>query len=228
MGQVNLPKSPVAVLLLLALHVHSSVANRHITLLLRRHIKVMLVGFVIGILFTGCISFLLAYKMNYGAANLTNRLLYAPVIEETLKFAGLLLVYMYFQKKNRGTYGFSEFVMLGAGIGFGFGIFETYVFVANGDSLAAMAMRLFLAVPLHACTGAVTGYGVATRNYSKMIAILFCASIPIHSLSNLFAWLNRSALDVPTYVIVFALVFLILFKKSSFWKGPREQFSVTG
>jgi len=217
MGQVNLPKSPVAVLLLLALHVHSSVANRHITLLLRRHIKVMLVGFVIGILFTGCISFLLAYKMNYGAANLTNRLLYAPVIEETLKFAGLL-----------GTYGFSESVMLGAGIGFGFGIFETYVFVANGDSLAAMAMRLFLAVPLHACTGAVTGYGVATRNYSKMIAILFCASIPIHSLSNLFAWLNRSALDVPTYVIVFALVFLILFKKSSFWKGPREQFSVTG
>jgi RsiW-degrading membrane proteinase PrsW (M82 family) len=176
--------------------------------ILKRFLKAVLLGLVIGI-FSGIIAFLLAKITHYSdPISFTNQLIYAPTIEECLKLAGILLFAAFAQKKLK--FGVSELMRFGAGVGLGFGAFETFAFIMSGDGVCATISRLLLAVPFHASTAVLLGYGVSQR--SMKIALMLFASILSHILTNILAYIGMSQLDF----FIFLAIFVWMYSRKSF------------
>jgi RsiW-degrading membrane proteinase PrsW (M82 family) len=175
----------------------------------KRFLKAVLLGLVIGV-FSGIIAYFLAQITHYSDPILCpNQLLYVPVLEEFLKLTGILLFVASVQKKLK--FGVSELMRFGAGVGFGFGIFETFAFIMIGDGVWATIMRLLLAVPFHASTTVLLGYGISQRSVKIAFLMLF-ASILAHILTNFLAHIGKSYLDV----IIFIPIFLWMYSHKSF------------
>ena len=117
-----------------------------------------------------------------------------PLIEESVKGAGVLLVFLFFRKEFDSIL---DGLIYGGLIGFGFAAAENvlYIFGGYADSgfpgLAVIALARILLIPfLHATFTALTGIGFATARLSrKGFAVFwplagFISAVALHSLHN--------------------------------------------
>jgi RsiW-degrading membrane proteinase PrsW (M82 family) len=94
----------------------------------------------------------------------------ASLLEETLKFAGLILAY--FAARLRHTPAL--LIIAGTATSLGFATFENILYVAD-EGLSTALIRAFTAIPCHACLGTIMGYYFARAQMLERKSELFKA-----------------------------------------------------
>jgi RsiW-degrading membrane proteinase PrsW (M82 family) len=120
-------------------------------------------------------------------SSLTLAILFAPLLEEVLKFLGSL-VYL---KKRRTIASIPKSVIFGYNLGLGFGVHET-ISKTVGAPLFAIFPRVFLTMPMHFLAASISAYGIgyALQTGKRLFySLLWLAiAIAIHALFNGFAF----------------------------------------
>jgi len=120
-------------------------------------------------------------------SSLTLAILFAPLLEEALKFLGSLT----YLKKRRTSVSVSKSVVFGYNLGLGFGVHET-LGKTLGAPLFAILPRVFLTMPMHILAASISAYGIGYAfqtgrklHYSLLWLVI---AIAIHALFNGFAF----------------------------------------
>jgi RsiW-degrading membrane proteinase PrsW (M82 family) len=118
-------------------------------------------------------------------SSLTQVVLFAPLLEEALKFLASLA---YLKKKN--IVSISRSTVFGYNVGLGFGVLET-LSKTSGAPLFAILPRVFLTIPMHFLAASVSAYGIGyafqTRKSLYYSLLWLVAVFAIHALFNVFA-----------------------------------------
>ncbi len=110
-------------------------------------------------------------------SSLISAFLVAGLPEEIAKLLMILLSLWIFRKKIRNVY---EYMLIGAGVGFGFTLFEEFLYGSNGISMIArviiIAMHMFLGIIMAKHLGIakynkITGKGNVAKEYALALII---------------------------------------------------------
>ena len=143
--------------------------------------------------------------------SLTLGLFMAGLNEELAKLLMMLLAFCIFRSGIRNVY---ECILIGVAVGFGFTLFEEFVY---GSSLLVLVVRLFT-VAAHVCFGIVMSKHLGMARYKKLngygsgaVLAEYCMAIAIpiliHSLFDACTGTNRM-LDSPSEEVQFAGIIL--------------------
>jgi len=164
--------------------------------------------------------------------SLVGAFLGAGFSEEIAKFLMILLSLAIFKKKIRSVY---EYVLIGAGVGFGFTIFEEFLY---GSDISVMLFRLIV-ITLHMMFSMIMAYYLGMAKYKKLKdegsaapCYIKALLIPIvwHTLYDALTGVNAAlrseddttlaigvviSLLVTALMFVFQIIFFIRFKKDT-------------
>jgi len=173
----------------------------------KRLLVFVILGIVIGSIFVTAVVTLLIEITHYNTPlSPMSLFLFVPVVEELAKFLGVLFLWLLSSKKvlvNK-----YEIVRFGGGVGLGFGVFETFSYIALGASYHATTSRLLVSVPFHISSTMVVGFGLAERKSKTLLASSLIMAVTLHSLSNFLAIYNALLQGIVFWILLATLFFL--------------------
>jgi len=108
-------------------------------------------------------------------------LLFAPIVEETMKFLTIFFVGWFLQ----GSVAKYEMIRFGGAVGLGFSSLETFTYIARGIDLPTTIWRFVATSPLHISSCFLISTILTEKKY-----LLLPAAILLHSFSNYLSTLN--------------------------------------
>lgn len=173
----------------------------------KRLLAFMILGIIIGGIFVTAVVTLLIETTHYNTPPSPMSLfLFVPVVEELAKFLGILFLWLLLSKRVLVTK--YEFVRSGGGVGLGFGVFETFSYIALGASYHATISRLLVSVPFHISSAMLVGFGLAEKKSKTLLAISLIMAVALHSLSNSLAIYNALLQGIVFWILLATLFFL--------------------
>ena len=140
------------------------------------------------------------------------------LFEEGFKFIFLRVLY-----NNKNFNEPFDGIIYGGFIGLGFASIENFEYVAQGGKTVAI-VRMFTAVPFHACLGMILGYYLGKAKFpsslksNKTITIIkgFCLVVLLHGLYDYFIFIKTQ--NLITFLTLVVFVFSIFLSR----KGIRS------
>ena len=166
--------------------------------------------------------------------------LFGPVVEESVKGFGVLIVFFFFRKEIDSVL---DGIVYGGLVGFGFAAAENFIYVYSGyglggiiGSLAVAFLRIITVPFLHAMLTAVIGIGLAHaslgRGRYRLAApfIGYGAAISFHAFHNLLAILGNPflvllsfLLDWSGFIAMALLLFYLMHREGETLRGYLEE-----